>query len=303
MNTMASKRHLYHYELHWIFENSDLKRCEIARILGMTRKTLYDWEYKKTKTRMCMVEKVAAAAGIPIEKIPAYIRQKAADAAQQDFNAYDRAHTKKISKLKPSEEATQSATATPQAPIDPLEAVNAKGETLEDRIARRKPTDNPLTLARRAKEDAIIAARNPKPTPKANPSLTPHGGHAKLPTTAKRGARVGEVQSLGDTRNIPFPDDYLQPAGDSRIPKQYINLVNFPDLVYEAKQTMKPYEVRYIPRHKVPYPGEAGILLRPEAWYTVNTTGKMRSASTQVEAKALAEQLRIEDDKAIAEFM
>lgn len=284
-----------HHVMHWILQNSKLNRREIAEKLGIARQSLYDREYQITAVREHMIDELLEAAAVSAEKIPLHIKQRDIDAELVRFNKMERQKER-------AKAASQTAQPT-QAPIDPLEAVDAKGETLEDHIARRKPTNNPLTLARRAKEDAIIAARNPKPTPKVNPNLTPHGGHAKLPTTAKRGARVGEIQSLGDIRNIPFPDDYVQPAGDSRIPKQYINLVNFPDLVYEAKQTMKPYEVRYIPRHKVPYPGEAGILLRPEAWYTISTTGKMRSASTQAEAQTLAEQLRAEDDKAIAEFM
>lgn len=274
-----------HILIHYVLNNSKLTRVEVAKALGVSRKTIFDWEYQRTAYRDYMLDEVLKAANYSFDKIPAHIKQRALDA--------DIARSKVTLKSKPT---------TPHQPnqtgIDPLERISAKGSTLEERIARRQPTDNPLILARRVKEDAIIAARTAP-----NPNLTPHGSHAKLPTTAKRGCRVGEISCLGDARNIPFPDDYVQPAGDPRIPDKYINLVNFPDLVYEARQTMRPYEVRFVPRHKIPYHGETGIMLRPAAWYTINTSGKMRSAPSQAEAKALAEQLRIEDDKAIAEFM
>jgi transcriptional regulator with XRE-family HTH domain len=107
---MTSKRHLYHYEIHWILENSALSRVQIAQRLGVARKTVYEWEYKKTRCRLGMVERLAAAADVSTARIPAYIRQKAADAEQHDFNTADKSNTKKVAT------ATTPTTATATAP-------------------------------------------------------------------------------------------------------------------------------------------------------------------------------------------
>lgn len=125
---------------------------------------------------------------------------------------------------------------------------------------------------------------------------------ARTPTSAARSARLGEIAHLGDPRNIPFPDDYIIEPG-KRIPAEYINLLNFPDLVYEAKQTLKPYEVIFIQAHKIPHPSDTGLMARPAAWYTINgTCGKMRSAGTQAEALERAAELKAEDDAKYAEL-
>ena len=125
---------------------------------------------------------------------------------------------------------------------------------------------------------------------------------ARTPTSAARSARLGEIPHLGDPRNIPFPDDYIIEPG-KRIPAEYINLLNFPDLVYEAKQTLKPYEVIFIQAHKIPHPSDTGLMTRPAAWYTINgTCGKMRSAGTQAEALERAAELKAEDDIKFAEL-
>ena len=125
---------------------------------------------------------------------------------------------------------------------------------------------------------------------------------ARTPTSAARSARLGEIAHLGDPRNIPFPDDYIIEPG-KRIPAEYINLLNFPDLVYEAKQTLKPYEVIFIQAHKIPHPSDTGLMTRPAAWYTINgTCGKMRSAGTQAEALERAAELKAEDDIKFAEL-
>ena len=125
---------------------------------------------------------------------------------------------------------------------------------------------------------------------------------ARTPTTPAKSARLGEIAHLGDPRNIPFPDDYIIEPG-KRIPAEYINLLNFPDLVYEAKQTLKPYEVIFIQAHKIPHPSDTGLMTRPAAWYTINgTCGKMRSAGTQAEALERAAELKAEDDIKFAEL-
>jgi transcriptional regulator with XRE-family HTH domain len=111
---MASKRHLYHYEIHWILENSALSRVQIAQRLGVARKTVYEWEYKKTRCRLGMVERLAAAADVSTARIPAYIRQKAADAEQHDFNTADKSNTKKV--------ATATTPTTATAPTTPTTA-------------------------------------------------------------------------------------------------------------------------------------------------------------------------------------
>jgi hypothetical protein len=233
--------------------------------MRITRKALYDWEYQFTNYKEYMLIEVAKAADYDLANMPERVQQKAEE---------DALIREKIKREKDKRDAL--------ARIE---------------IAR-KPSTNLTTLARRAKMDAA----NPRasvPPPTAN---RPHP--VPPPATCKKGARMGEIDSLGDPRNIPFPPDYVHDPKNHRIPKQYVNLVNFPDLVYEARQTMQPYEVRFIPRHSTPYhSSDNGLILRPAAWYTVNKTGKMGMGETQAEAMERAEQLRAEDDKLCADLL
>jgi DNA-binding XRE family transcriptional regulator len=135
---MASKRHLYHYEIHWVLENSALSRVQIAQRLGVSRKTVYEWEYKKTRCRLGMVERLAAAADVSTARIPAYIRQKCADAEQHDFNTSDKSYTKKVATATATATATTPTTAptataprpaTTPRPVNPvMEAVKTMGK-------------------------------------------------------------------------------------------------------------------------------------------------------------------------------
>jgi len=287
-----------HHTFHWIIQNSKLNRIQIAAKLGIARQTLYDREYQIVRVREHMIGELLEAAAVSADKIPLHIKQRDTDAELARFNKAER----QKERVKANTPATnpQTTTARLQPGQDPLEAISAKGMTLEERIALRQPTDNPLILARRIKEDALIAARNlVLPPPTAN---RPHP--VPPPATCKKGARMGEIDSLGDPRNIPFPPDYVHDPKNHRVPKQYVNLINFPDLVYEARQTMQPYEVRFVPRHSTPYhSSDNGLILRPAAWYTVNKTGKMGMGETQAEAMERAEQLRAEDDKLCADLM
>lgn len=69
-----------HYVLSYMLTHSEITRKDIAEKLGISRKTLYEWEYQLTPHRIWMTDKVAEASGVPFERVPLHVRQKAEDA-------------------------------------------------------------------------------------------------------------------------------------------------------------------------------------------------------------------------------
>ena len=61
-----------HRALNHILTNSRFTRIEIAKRAGVSRQTIYDWEYQLTAFRYWMLEMCSKAAEVSIESIPAY---------------------------------------------------------------------------------------------------------------------------------------------------------------------------------------------------------------------------------------
>lgn len=87
-----SKKPVAHHEIHYMLEHSELPRIAICKAIGVSRKAIYDWEYQLVRVRPHMIAKVAQASGIPLERIPAHVRDKAVKAFIDSY------HTKTESK-------------------------------------------------------------------------------------------------------------------------------------------------------------------------------------------------------------
>ena len=75
-----SKKPVAHHELHYMLEHSPYSRVFICEKIGISRKTIYDWEYQLVRVKPSMLDKVAKASGIPLDRIPAHVREKAVKA-------------------------------------------------------------------------------------------------------------------------------------------------------------------------------------------------------------------------------
>lgn len=74
---MVAKRS--HHTMEYMVEHSKLTRKQIAEKIGVTPKTLYEWTYNITKVKLWMVDLVANASGIPLDRVPPHIRQRTDD--------------------------------------------------------------------------------------------------------------------------------------------------------------------------------------------------------------------------------
>lgn len=74
---MVTKRS--HHTMEYMVEHSKLTRRQIAEKIGITPKTLYEWTYNITKVKLWMVDMVATASGIPLDRVPPHIRQRTDD--------------------------------------------------------------------------------------------------------------------------------------------------------------------------------------------------------------------------------
>ena len=125
-----------HHLLHYMFRNSELNRHEIAKRIGITRKTLYEWEYQLTPYKKWMGKLAAEAANMPLSEIPDHILKRTeADEIRNYSTPTD----------KPKEEPR-----TPNNPNTARKQVerNAKGYEVE--LNYGKPTErnkNPWTFS------------------------------------------------------------------------------------------------------------------------------------------------------------
>lgn len=81
-----SKKPVAHHELHYMLEHSDYSRVVICEKIGISRKTIYDWEYQLVRVKPSMLDKVAKASGIPLDRIPAHVREKAVRAFIETYH-------------------------------------------------------------------------------------------------------------------------------------------------------------------------------------------------------------------------
>lgn len=66
-----------HLVIQYILDHCRLRRYEIAAKLGITRKTMYEWEYQLVNIRDYMVEDIAKAAEYPLDRVPENVRENA----------------------------------------------------------------------------------------------------------------------------------------------------------------------------------------------------------------------------------
>lgn len=122
-----SKKPVAHHELHYMLEHSDYSRVVICQKIGISRKTIYDWEYQLVRVKPGMLDKVAKASGIPLDRIPANVREKAVKAF---IDAY---HTK--TEQKPAQKRKEE-------PHQPKSDYAAQGKAEQERKARQEAKAN-----------------------------------------------------------------------------------------------------------------------------------------------------------------
>ncbi len=78
-----------HVLIQFMLDRCNYPRSEVAKRIGITRKTLYEWEYQLTNVRDGMVDKVSIAAEYPLERIPNSVKDNAllADAKRRKQKA------------------------------------------------------------------------------------------------------------------------------------------------------------------------------------------------------------------------
>lgn len=77
----STARNNPHNQIHYILDRGTTHtRKFIAKQLGMTRQTLFDWEYQRTKVKDYMITDVARVAGFSMANMPPQLIQKDLDA-------------------------------------------------------------------------------------------------------------------------------------------------------------------------------------------------------------------------------
>ena len=125
-----------HHVLHYMFQHSERKRHDIAAIVGVTRKTLYEWEYQITPFKKWMVKLAAEASGISIEEIPDHILR--------------RAEADEIRNYSTPTDKTKEEPRTPKNPTSSKKRVERNHNGYEVELNYGKPTErnkNPWTFS------------------------------------------------------------------------------------------------------------------------------------------------------------
>lgn len=96
--------------------------------------------------------------------------------------------------------------------------------------------------------------------------------------------------------NIMFPTSSI-----SSLPK-HMQWVPDPDLIAEARHNMHPYELRYIPAHRIADRHPLGLQITA-GWYFFGADGKMMRESDKGKAQARIDKLKADEAKALDEFI
>ena len=244
---MPSKHLAPHPMLQYLMLNTRMAKKDIAKALGMTRKTLYEWEYGVTAYKEYMVKEIAAVIGYDMADMPDRIKRKAEEVAvsrECDARARLTAHL------------TEKATPTPPGTTAP------PGTPANQWV--RKPSQMSMS-------DVDIH-------------------------------RLWVRRALREGTAPPPPFNIMFPAGSiSSLPK-HMQWMPDPDLIAEARHNMHPYELRYIPAHRIADRHPLGLQITA-GWYFFGADGKMMRESDKGKAQARIDKLKADEAKALDEFI
>jgi transcriptional regulator with XRE-family HTH domain len=145
-----------HQIISFVISRSKVSRDEIAAKLGITRKTLYEWEYQKVNIKDHMVDGVMEAAGYTLDRIPERIRL----AAEKQTCDQHRRRTKRDAPTQPTASNTQAAKPNTPTADKPRPA---KPPHQYDPVQAAKPTMAPYEVRF---IPSYIAIKNGHPMPR-----------------------------------------------------------------------------------------------------------------------------------------